>query len=213
MIAGIEAFYKGMLLGLVFIVSFGPIFFAIIETSINRGFWAAASIALGTMLSDASYILLSFLGVTAFLEDDKVKFYVGIIGGIVLIIFGIFTFIKKPRIEKVELITPTNGLGYLSYGIKGFVINMVNPFVFVFWLSSMSIVSVEYHSSRADRLIFFAGTLFCIFTSDIGKAFIANKIKLLLNERLMIWFNRIAGCVMIYFGLELMWKVWSEKGL
>ncbi|MEI7801378.1 MAG: LysE family translocator, partial [Bacteroidota bacterium] len=206
MISGIQAFYHGLLLGLVFLVSFGPIFFAIIETSINRGFWAAASIALGAMLSDASYIMLSFLGVTAFLESEKIHFIIGIAGGIVLLIIGAFTFIKKPKIERVQLVVP-NGFGYLSYGAKGFLINTLNPFVFIFWLSSMSIVSVEYPDSRPDRLIFFAGTIFVIFSSDLLKAFVANKIKLLLNERLMTWFNRIAGSVMIYFGVELMWKV------
>ncbi len=211
MISGIQAFYHGLLLGLVFLVSFGPIFFAIIETSINRGFWAAASIALGAMLSDASYIMLSFLGVTAFLESPDIKFGIGIIGGIVLIIIGAFTFIKKPKIERVQLVVP-NGFGYVSYGAKGFLINTLNPFVFIFWLSSMSIVSVEYPDSRPDRLIFFAGTIFVIFSSDLLKAFVANKIKLLLNEKLMTWFNRIAGSVMIYFGVELMWKVFHGKG-
>ena len=212
MIAGFEAFYHGMLLGLVFIVSFGPIFFAIIETSINRGFWSAASIAVGTALSDAAYIMLSFLGVTAFFENDGVKFYVGIVGGIVLLIIGAFTFIRKPRIEKVVLETP-NHFTYISYGIKGFFINLLNPFVFVFWLSAMGVISVEYPNSQTDRLLFFSGTLLCIFSSDIGKAFVAGKIKKLLNEQLMIWFNRIAGTVMIYFGLELMYKVWWGKGL
>lgn len=212
MIAGVSAFYHGMLLGMVFLVSFGPVFFALIETSINRGFWAAASIALGTMVSDASYIMLSFFGVTTFLERNEIRFWIGIVGGIILIIIGILTFLKKPKIEKVQLISP-NGFGYITYAMKGFLINTLNPFVFIFWLSTMSIVSVEYQTSYADRLIFFAGTLFIIFSSDLGKAFVANKIKLLLNERLMKWFNRIAGCVMLYFGLELMWKVWSGKGI
>ena len=165
MIAGVSAFYHGMLLGLVFLVSFGPIFFALIETSINRGFWAAASIALGTMLSDASYIMLSFFGVTTFLESNEIRFWIGIIGGIVLIIIGGFTFFKKPKIEKVQLISP-NGFGYVTYAVKGFLINTLNPFVFIFWLSTMSIVSVEYPTSQTDRLIFFAGTLFTIFSSD-----------------------------------------------
>src|SRR6185436_10986889 len=101
--AGIEAYYKGLLLGLIFIVSFGPIFFAIIETSINRGFWAAASMATGTMLSDVFYIMVAFLGVNTFFENTRFKFWLGIGGGILLLIFGIIYLFKKPKIEKVEL--------------------------------------------------------------------------------------------------------------
>ncbi len=211
MIGGVSAFYHGMLLGLIFLVSFGPVFFALIETSINRGFWPAVNIAIGTILSDAAYVIICFLGVTTFLESDEIRFWIGITGGLVLIFIGAFTFFKKPKIEHVQLITP-NSFGNVTYAIKGFLINSLNPFVFIFWLSTMGIVSVEYQNSATDRLVFFSGTLFCIFSSDILKAFVANKIKLLLNQRLMTLFNRIAGIVMLYFGFELMWNVWNGKG-
>lgn len=209
MIAGIEAYYKGLLLGLIFIVSFGPIFFALLETSINRGFAAAASMATGTMLSDVLYILVAFVGVSTLFENSRFKFWMGICGGILLIIFGIVYFLKKPKIEKVEL-NETYRIGYWGYALKGFAINALNPFVFVFWFSTMGIVSVEYENSRIDRLIFFAGVISCIYCSDLLKSYIANQISHLLNFRLMVWLNRIAGVVMLYFGAELLYKVFID---
>lgn len=164
MVAGIEAYYKGLLLGLIFIVSFGPIFFAIIETSINRGFAAAASMATGTILSDIFYILVAFVGVNTFFENTRFKFWLGICGGILLLVFGVIYLFKKPKIEKVEL-DKNLQQSYLGYALKGFAINALNPFVFIFWFSTMGIISVEYESSRIDRLIFFAGVTTCIYST------------------------------------------------
>ncbi len=210
MIAGIEAYYKGLLLGLIFIVSFGPIFFALIETSISRGFPAAAAMATGTMISDVFYILVAFVGVNTFFENAHFKFWLGTCGGVLLIIFGIIHLFKKPKIEKVELNESIQS-GYIGYALKGFAINVLNPFVFIFWFSTMGIISVEYASSRIDRLIFFAGVITCIYSSDILKSYIADQISHLLNFRLMIWLNRIAGTVMLYFGADLLYKVFEGK--
>jgi len=210
-IAGIEAYYKGLLLGLIFIVSFGPIFFALVETSISRGFPAAAAMATGTMISDVLYILVAFIGVNTFFENEYFKFWLGTCGGILLIIFGVIYFFKKPKIEKVKLSESVQS-GYAGYALKGFAINALNPFVFIFWFSTMGIISVEYANSRADRLIFFAGVITCIYGSDILKSYIANQISHLLNFRLMIWLNRIAGTVMLYFGIDLLYKVFEGKG-
>jgi threonine/homoserine/homoserine lactone efflux protein len=43
--------------------------------------------------------------------------------------------------------------------------------------------------------------------TDMIKAFVAEKIKHLLNPTLFLWVNRLVGVVMIYFGLRMIWKV------
>src|SRR5205085_1074390 len=120
--ANLEAYIKGFIFGFAFIVSFGPIFFTLLETSINRGFKPAVAIAIGTLISDTFYIVVAFFGVTAFFENDHFKFWLGVCGGILLLIFGVIYFLKNPKIEKVEL-TSAKGIGYVGYALKGFVIN------------------------------------------------------------------------------------------
>src|SRR5271154_2721702 len=104
------AYFKGLLVGTIFIASFGPIFFTLIETSINKGFLSAASIAVGTLISDSLYIAIAFFGVSFFLESKDFKIGLGFCGGILLMVFGILYFFKKPKIEKIEL-GPNKGIG------------------------------------------------------------------------------------------------------
>ena len=86
-------------------------------------------------------------------------------------------------------------------------INTLNPFVFFFWLAVIGGVTVNYEDSKTSQMMFFIGTLVTFFSADLLKAFIAVKIKHLMNPHVFLWINRIVGLVMIYFGLRMMWKV------
>jgi threonine/homoserine/homoserine lactone efflux protein len=204
--------YKGILLGLVLMISVGPIFFAVIETSINKGFYHALSIALGTLFSDAMYILLAFLGLSAFFEDDSFRLWMGICGGILLIGFGIYNIIKKVDLHAADLQLQKKS-PYYRYVLKGFFINTLNPFVIFFWVSTLGWASMHFQTQRHSKVFFFAGVLGTIFLSDMAKAFLAGKIKHIINRKVLLWVNRIAGGAMIIFGLDLMSKVFWGRGI
>ena len=79
----IELIYKGALLGMITALSFGPIFFSIIETSISRGHRLAICIAVGVLISDALLIAVSFLSIGTLLHGDALSSYVGLAGGLI----------------------------------------------------------------------------------------------------------------------------------
>lgn len=200
-----EAFYKGFILGLVFVFSFGPIFFSIIETSIRKGFFPAMSISAGAMSSDILYVTICLLGTSTFLDNPHVRFWMGVVGGIVLIIFGIIYFVRKPHIEEVEI--NLTGASYVALIAKGFFINALNPFVFFFWLAVTSAASNEDNFNLTQRILFFVGTFTCVLIFDALKAFVAGRIERVLTPQIMKWVNRLAGSVMIILGARLLLKV------
>lgn len=208
----IEALYKGVLLGLVLMISVGPIFFAVIETSINKGFPYAFSIAIGTLFSDALYIIMAYLGLSAFFEDDSFRLWMGICGGILLIGFGVFNMLKKADLHAADLHLKKKS-PYYKYVLKGFFINTLNPFVIFFWVSTLGWASMHFQSQHHSKIFFFAGVLSTIFLSDMAKAFLAGRIKHLISNKLLLWVNRVAGAAMILFGLDLIGKVFLGRGV
>lgn len=208
----IEALYKGVLLGLVLMISVGPIFFAVIETSINKGFPYAFSIAIGTLFSDALYIIMAYLGLSAFFEDDSFRLWMGICGGILLIGFGVFNMLKKADLHAADLHLKKKS-PYYKYVLKGFFINTLNPFVIFFWVSTLGWASMHFQSQHHSKIFFFAGVLSTIFLSDMAKAFLAGRIKHLISNKLLLWINRIAGTAMIIFGMDLIGKVFWGRGI
>ena len=94
----IDTFLEGAALGLIVSITIGPAFFAIIQTGIHRGFSAGFLMALGIAASDVVLIGICYLGAARLFDNPGNKLYIGLIGGILLIIFGVFTFTRKPEI-------------------------------------------------------------------------------------------------------------------
>lgn len=201
-----ELIYKGIFLGIITAFSFGPIFFTIIETSVTKGYKWAISIAVGVLLSDTIIITASFLSLGQLIQNDIVNKAVGAVGGILLIGFGIYHLLKPVPPPKTVDMSASSHLTYLIYTIKGLVINTVNPFVFIYWLSAVSIVTIDRDYNDTERILFFVVALCCNFCFDILKVFLAGRLKHLMTPRTMNIVSKVIGCCIIYFGLRLLLK-------
>jgi threonine/homoserine/homoserine lactone efflux protein len=67
----IETISKGIFTGTILTMSFGAGFFALIQTSINRGVKQGLLIALGTLLSDIFIFSFAFLPLALFHKNCK----------------------------------------------------------------------------------------------------------------------------------------------
>jgi threonine/homoserine/homoserine lactone efflux protein len=202
----IELIYKGALLGMITALSFGPIFFSIIETSISRGHRLAICIAVGVLISDALLIAVSFLSIGTLLHGDALSSYVGIAGGLLLLAFGVYQVWKPVATPKTIDLTTDSHFSYLLFTLKGLVINTLNPFVIIYWLSAVSLVSVDKDFTDAEKSVFFGAAITCNFVFDLLKTFLATKLKHFLTFRTLNFISKAVGCGIIYFGARLLWK-------
>ena len=58
----LDPVWKGIVTGLLFTLTFGTVFFSLIQTSVKRGINKAFYIAMGVLLSDATFIAIAVLG-------------------------------------------------------------------------------------------------------------------------------------------------------
>lgn len=88
-----SAFFQGIVVGLTFAALLGPGFFALLQTSIHRGFRAGMCLSIGIFLSDVFVLLLCYFGISHFLESDpRHNAWFQIVGGLVLTSLGFYTF-------------------------------------------------------------------------------------------------------------------------
>ena len=202
---------QGVLVGLTIAIMLGPAFFSLIQTSIHRGFKSGIFLSLGIFLSDLTLVLLCYLGASQVIYAPSNRLILGIIGGGIMIVFGIVTFNRKVHIDEDNDAIEVKVPGPFTYIAKGYFLNFSNPFIWIFWLGVMGAVSSNY-SKELDKIIyFFTGTLATVFLTDLFKSFVANRIKQRLNLNVMHWINRIVGIALIVFGLVLMLRVIFEK--
>lgn len=196
-----HALVEGIILGLslAFIFGFGPAFFALIQTALHRGFWAGVLLAFGIFLNDVVIVILGLLGSVNVIKASENYQLMGIIGGTLLIIFGIVTFAQKRKNRAAEQsnIDDPHPLVYIG---KGFLLNLMNPFVWVFWLTVIVGATASYKADTISLILFFSATLGVVLLSDILKVFMASKLSAFVTEKFLINVNKIAGIALVLFG-------------
>jgi threonine/homoserine/homoserine lactone efflux protein len=197
-------FLKGVIIGLTFAILLGPGFFSLIQTSIHRGFRSGLLLASGIFLGDLLIIVLCYLGFSQFLgADPRQNVLFGVIGGIILIMFGTYTFTRRvhdPSTQQLKINTPR----FYIYILKGFLLNLANPGVWFLWITVLVSISSSYGINTRAIFLFLAGTLGTVLSTDLLKCFVANAIKSKLNHHVMTWMNRIVGVILVGFGSYLL---------
>jgi len=195
---------NGLKTGLVLAFLIGPVFFTIIQTSIESGFWKGVLVAVGVSISDAFYVLICYFGFAQFITYPSVKVYMAYGGGGILILFGIYYLFFKRKANKNKGSETLHEKSYYKYILKGFIINGFTPTIILFWLGTISVASIDFGYVRGiDFFLFFLGVLVTVLATDVAKAFLADKLRLLITPRSLNIMNGILGVVMIGYGLKL----------
>jgi threonine/homoserine/homoserine lactone efflux protein len=208
-----SAIGQGMILGLALSFSLGPAFFGLIQTSLRYGFRSGIAMAGGIFISDLIYLLLTYFGISQIIMDPKYAIVVGLTGGVLLIGYGIAQIVKRPVMHSLENgettgpVVPTVG----AMMLRGFLMNMFNPFVIILWMGAFSLASKNFDFNPTLIFIFFAATLATILGTDILKSLAAGRIKQYLNETIIHKVNIIAGLILLISGAVLIVRLFVEK--
>lgn len=203
----LEAVLSGISLGMVLALLIGPVFFLLVDTGISRGFRSAFFIALGVLASDALFVVIAYFSSTAIRFFNTNQVVIGVAGGLILIVFGLVTFLKKPVIHAERIHPELVGTGEWKIAWKGFIMNFLNPFVLLFWIGVAGSLTAAKHATPVYAITFFVAALATVLLTDLLKAWSAARLKKLIRPVYLLWLNRVSGTGMMLFGIRLIWKL------
>lgn len=199
-----NALFEGILLGLTLalVFGFGPAFFALIQTTLQQGFWAGIMLAIGIFLNDVMVVVVAMLGSVTLIPNTSDYKLLGIVGGGLLIIFGIVGLSRKFKTEgqKKDFIASPKRIMYVG---KGFLLNLANPFVWLFWMSVVLSATASYKGNTYGLVTFFAAALSMIILTDTIKVFTASQLKKVVTDKFLKMINKLAGIGLVLFGIAL----------
>jgi len=195
-------FFEGLVIGLSLAFLIGPVFFTLLNASLRHGIFAGLSVAFGIFLSDISCVLICYFGIAKYLQEPRHQAYVAFGGGLLLLGMGL-KYLIKPNV-KVNENDKVGSRHYITYILKGYAVNILNPAVFAIWIGIIGIGTSKFALSNG-LIIFLAGVLAGIFSTDSLKALLAHKIKPLIKANILIWLFRIIGISLAGFGLRLVY--------
>lgn len=88
-----------IILGLTLAAPIGPVNSARLDKGIRNGFWHAWVVGAGSMLADAAFMLVIYLGLVQFLNIPIVQIFLWLFGGFVLIYSGVESIMKVNKLK------------------------------------------------------------------------------------------------------------------
>jgi threonine/homoserine/homoserine lactone efflux protein len=198
-----QAIISGLTLGCILALSVGPVIFTIVKQSLNNGHTGGLSFVAGVWLSDIILVVISNAFSAFVAELLAYGNVIGYIGSVFLVAVGIYYLFFK----KVTLRTDAEGNAIkfrkrdiMKIMSSGFLLNTLNPSVFIFWLGTASAFS-KYNLNQ--RLLIFSVCLAVNIAADILKVMLAGKLRNKLTLHNISLINKISGVILVGFGIAL----------
>lgn len=199
-----EIVLNGVKFGVVLAFLIGPVFFTIIQVSVEKGFWRGVMVALGISLSDTIYVTICYFGLIQLINDAQFRMGMAYVGGSILILFGLYHLLVKSRKKNNEEYKQDEKKPFYRYFFKGFIINGLSPSVLIFWVGTISLASIDFGYSKGSQFfVFFCSLLSTVLLTDILKAYLAGKLRTLVTARFLKIMNIILGIALAILGIRL----------
>lgn len=195
---------KAMGLGLFLAMMIGPVFFALLRTSIDKGFLSGAFLAFGIFLSELAIVATVYTFLAQLEASTTFQRALGYIGGSIMMMFGVAPFIRPMNQKKflgAKASVKTRGIRYV---IEGFLFNVMNPFVYIFWIFIISTVPSQLGiQAGIQTYLFLLFITLTVLATDLLKAYIAHFITKFLTMKVIATIDKGAGIILFLFGIRL----------
>lgn len=184
----------GLMLSLVFI---GPIFFLLIETSFSRGPKHALALDLGVVSADILCIVAAYYASADLVDiiDKHPGFYR--ISALLIFIYGVFMMVSKTKMHikgEEKLI----GQNYFKTFFNGFLLNLLNVGVILFWLVTVISVRNQYPDNH-QFLLYLAVVILTYLGIDLAKIFLAKQFHDKLTQNVANKIRKFVGIILLIF--------------
>lgn len=193
-----------------FLLSFmiGPVFFVLLETSATKGFRAGVSLDIGVIVADIVFLIIAYFSSFQLLENLSNEPGLFVFGGMILLVYGIYLFVKKAK--KKSNVKASKGT-YLGLIVKGFLLNFINIGVLAFWLGLIIVVGPSLGNNPNRMLVFFSTVILVYFATDLVKIILAKQLKRYLTQDRIVVIKKGLGIVLIICGIVLISKGFLPK--
>ena len=198
-----EPLLKGILAGITISLMVGPIFLALADITMSKGWHSGLAYVFGVIVSDIILIYCIETLLQQFPFDNELKQKIGLIGGVLLMVFGVVTYLARSNLKAVDVTSVKTIMGAI---LKGVTINIFNPFVTVWWITMYSTISIQYNSN-SDKFLFYFGILWMVFLFDLLKMKFAYYLKQRLTLQNLGYLKKIVGVCLFLFGIGMIVKV------
>jgi threonine/homoserine/homoserine lactone efflux protein len=195
----IKGIGQGILISL---LSFGPAFFTLVHSGITGGKKHGMRVALGIFLSEMTMALICFFGLSRVFTQPEFQLVFSFIAALSVLYMGGKGFSKKYKAFTTGIkVNTTTKDSFL----KGFLMNLLNPFVLLLWVGLLAAVSVSYEQGdelyKWRILVNLLSILLTLFAMDMAKVALSDYLGRKLSNKVYFYVNKYFGLVLLIIGV------------
>ncbi|TNE73877.1 LysE family translocator [bacterium] len=194
---------KGLIAGITIAIPVGPVNLICIQRTINDGHARGLVSGLGAALADTLYGFIAGFGLTLvsqFLFENLPVLKIA--GGLVIIALALRVLSAKPKIIRKNQEISTKSLW--SAFTSTFAITLTNPLTIMAFIGIFAGLGLDNHSTNSNSsLILIAGVFSGSLLWWVSLSTFVDRIRHKLSPRMIHYFNRASGVIILLFGIGL----------
>ncbi len=197
---------KGMLIGIIASAPMGPVGILCIQRTLNKGRWYGFVTGCGAAVSDIIYALITGLGMSFVMDlitDPTNKFWLQVVGSIVLMAFGVYCWRSNPTRNMHQ--SGKNGKGTLVHNaVTGFLVTFSNPLIIFLFMASFAQFAFVVPNHPIEMSLGYLSIVGGALLWWYGLTWLVDKVKGSFNENGIQILNKIIGSIVIIFSLAIL---------
>ncbi len=201
----LDVIIKGLLIGIIVSAPMGPVGILCVQRTLNKGRWYGFVTGIGAACSDIIYALFTGLGmsfVMNLITNEQNKFMLQILGSIMLLIFGIYSWRSNPTKKIHKSGTKKGSLTHNTF--TAFLVTFSNPLIIFLFMALFA----QFAFIMPDRPLEMSLGYLCIIGGALlwwyGLTWLVDKVREKFDVNGILLINKIIGSIVIFFSLVML---------
>ncbi len=183
-----------MLIGMIASAPMGPVGVLCVQRTLKKGRWYGFVTGVGAAASDIIYAAITGFGmafVMDFVNNAQTKFYLQIIGSLMLMAFGWYTYRTDPT---KNMHHSSNDKGTLAYNtITAFLVTLSNPLIVFLFMALYAQFAFVLPDHPFEMIVGFMSIVGGALLWWWGLTWLVDKIRLKFDEQGIKIINQVIG--------------------
>lgn len=196
----VDLVFKGMLIGMVASAPMGPVGILCVQRTLNKGRLYGFVTGIGAAVSDIIYAGITGFGmafVMDFINNEQNKFYLQIIGSVLLLGFGVYTWISDPTKNMRKSGMQRGTFWYNTW--TAFLVTFSNPLIVFLFMALFAQFAFVIPDHPFEMVIGFASIVGGALLWWYGLSWLVDKVRTIFDAQGIRIINRVIGAVVIIF--------------
>ena len=194
--------FKGMLIGMVASAPMGPVGILCVQRTLNKGRWFGFVTGIGAAISDIIYAGIPGFGmafVMDFVNNEQNKFYLQIIGSVLLLGFGLYTYRSDPTKNMRQSGMQRGTFWYNTW--TAFLVTFSNPLIIFLFMALFAQFAFVIPDHPFEMIIGFASIVGGALLWWYGLSWLVDKVRTIFDAQGIRIINRVIGAVVTIFSV------------